>query len=253
MDADDCIAEHFVIYNPYQAGVAFTGNTRSGWTYGGNPYALSGKLDWEWWKGLFERNKRDLGQALVDSKHNSPNSAGVERHCEWTFNLLGEPGMPIWTDEPDSFAVTCPSVIPGRSSSFPVHVEDSTTHASVESAYVCLWKENEVYLTGYTDASGDISFNPSGSTEGSMYVTVTKHNYIPHQQEVEISYIRGDANADGLIDIADVMYLINYLFLDGSPPDPLWVGDCNCDEVVDVADVMHLINYLFIGGSPPGC
>jgi hypothetical protein len=65
--------------------------------------------------------------------------------------------------------------------------------------------------------------------------------------------IRGDANGDGEIDVADVMFLINYLFIGGSAPDPLWVGDANCDEVVDVADVMYLINYLFIGGSPPGC
>ncbi len=67
------------------------------------------------------------------------------------------------------------------------------------------------------------------------------------------SYIGGDANGDGLIDVADVTYLINYLFISGSAPDPLWVGDCNCDQVVDVADVMYLINYLFLGGSPPGC
>jgi hypothetical protein len=65
--------------------------------------------------------------------------------------------------------------------------------------------------------------------------------------------VRGDANGDGEIDVADVMYLINYLFIGGSAPDPPWVGDANCDEVVDVADVMYLINYLFIGGSPPGC
>jgi outer membrane protein assembly factor BamB len=65
------------------------------------------------------------------------------------------------------------------------------------------------------------------------------------------SLLRGDANGDGTIDVADVMYLINYLFTDGSAPDPLWVGDANSDGEVDIADVMYLINYLFIGGSPP--
>jgi hypothetical protein len=62
---------------------------------------------------------------------------------------------------------------------------------------------------------------------------------------------RGDANADGAIDVADVMYLINYLFLAGSGPCPMEAGDANCDRFMDVADVMYLINYLFIGGSPP--
>jgi len=64
---------------------------------------------------------------------------------------------------------------------------------------------------------------------------------------------QGDANGDGEIDIADVLYLINYLFLEGSAPDPMGTGDANCDQAVDVADVMYLINYLFIEGSPPGC
>ena len=64
-------------------------------------------------------------------------------------------------------------------------------------------------------------------------------------------FIRGDVNGDGVIDIADVVYLINYLCIDGPAPDPLEAGDANCDEVVDIADVVYLINYLFIGGPPP--
>jgi hypothetical protein len=71
--------------------------------------------------------------------------------------------------------------------------------------------------------------------------------------EYPYEFIRGDANGDCAIDIADVMFLITYLFIGGSPPDPLWVGDCNGDQVVGIADVMYLINYLFLGGSPPGC
>jgi hypothetical protein len=30
-------------------------------------------------------------------------------------------------------------------------------------------------------------------------------------------------------------------------------GDANCDGVIDVSDVVYLLNYLFIGGPPPGC
>ena len=62
---------------------------------------------------------------------------------------------------------------------------------------------------------------------------------------------RGDANADGAIDVADVMYLINYLFIGGSGPCPMEAGDASCDGFIDVADIMYLTSYLFIGGSPP--
>ena len=187
MDAGDCIAETFVEYNPNQAGVAFTGNTRDGWYTQGDPYTLSAALDMQWWAALFNRNKYNLGQALADSKHNFSTPGNIEKHCEWTFNLLGEPEMPIWTDEPDSFAVSFSHAIPIGSSSFLVHVEDSTTHSAVYQAYVCLWKGSEVYLKGNTNTSGNITFNPSPSTQGIMYVTVTKHDYLPCQDSASVA------------------------------------------------------------------
>ncbi len=61
----------------------------------------------------------------------------------------------------------------------------------------------------------------------------------------------GDVNADGLVDIADVIFLINYLLMAGPAPDPLMAGDVNLDGDVNVGDVIYLINYLFLGGSPP--
>jgi hypothetical protein len=61
----------------------------------------------------------------------------------------------------------------------------------------------------------------------------------------------GDANGDGVIDIADVVYLLNYLYKGDSPPDPLESGDANRDGVIDLADVVYLINYLFRHGEPP--
>jgi len=65
--------------------------------------------------------------------------------------------------------------------------------------------------------------------------------------------LRGDVNRDGVINMSDVVYLINYLFIGGPAPDPLELGDANCDGVVNGADVVYLINYLFIGGPPPQC
>jgi hypothetical protein len=187
LDYNDCIAEYFVIRNPNQAGVAFTGNTRHGWYSAGTPISLSGVLDREWWRGLFTRYKYRLGETLVDAKHNSSNSTDITKQCEWTFNLLGEPEMPIWTDSPDSFAVTFPAVLPTGNSSFSVHVEDSTTHSPVYMALVCLWKGNEVYMKGTTDIYGDKIFDPSPSSTGTMYVTITKKNYIPYEGEAQVA------------------------------------------------------------------
>jgi photosystem II stability/assembly factor-like uncharacterized protein len=59
----------------------------------------------------------------------------------------------------------------------------------------------------------------------------------------------GDVNGDGDVNVADVFYLINYLFASG--PAPFGSADANGDHTVDVGDVFFLINTLFAGGPWP--
>jgi hypothetical protein len=62
----------------------------------------------------------------------------------------------------------------------------------------------------------------------------------------------GDVNNDGVVEVGDVVYLINYLFKGGPAPVPLnCVGDVNNDDATEVGDVVYLINYLFKGGAAP--
>jgi hypothetical protein len=65
----------------------------------------------------------------------------------------------------------------------------------------------------------------------------------------------GDINGDGKVDPGDVVYLLNYLFRQGSGPEPLASGDVNGDCEVTAGDVIYMINYLFSGGPSPqaGC
>jgi hypothetical protein len=60
---------------------------------------------------------------------------------------------------------------------------------------------------------------------------------------------KGDANGDGVVNVTDVFYLINFLFAGG--PIPLGRANVNGGSVIDVADVFYLINFLFAGGPAP--
>jgi hypothetical protein len=64
--------------------------------------------------------------------------------------------------------------------------------------------------------------------------------------------VAGDVTADGLVDLGDVVFLLNYLYRQGPAPPHSSVADVNGDELVNIGDVVFLINYLFKGGSPPG-
>jgi len=61
----------------------------------------------------------------------------------------------------------------------------------------------------------------------------------------------GDCDADGVIDLGDILWLKAYLYLNGPPPDPLCVGDVNDDGIIDLGDMMYLISYLYQGGPAP--
>jgi predicted outer membrane repeat protein len=66
-------------------------------------------------------------------------------------------------------------------------------------------------------------------------------------------FIIGDANEDGSINIADVVYVLNYVIKGGPDPNPLQAGDVTCDGNVDVGDIIYFVNYLFKGGPAPSC
>ncbi len=66
-------------------------------------------------------------------------------------------------------------------------------------------------------------------------------------------YIRGDANGDQVINLADVLYLVAYLYKNGPAPNPFEAGDVDCSGGIDLNDVLYLVNYLYKNGPAPGC
>lgn len=172
-----------------------------------------------------------------------------------TFEMghwFGDPTMQIWTALPQTLSAVHPDVIYVGPSDVAVTITSEGT--PVENVLVCLMND-EVYKTGYTNASGGITFSCSTTTEGSIYVTATKHNFKPYQGSMMVNaeFILGDVNKDSLITISDVVFVISYLYHGGSPPYPYAAGDVTCNGVVDLADVVFLISYLFKGGSAPTC
>ncbi len=65
------------------------------------------------------------------------------------------------------------------------------------------------------------------------------------------TFLCGDANNDGGINVSDAVWIINYVFIGGPAPNPLASGDPNCDGSVNVSDAVYIINYVFVGGFGP--
>ncbi len=64
-------------------------------------------------------------------------------------------------------------------------------------------------------------------------------------------YIRGDANTDTRVNIADGIYVLEVLFSGASLSDCPDALDADATGNLNLADAVFLINFLFSGGPPP--
>ncbi|KPJ54047.1 hypothetical protein AMJ39_01940 [candidate division TA06 bacterium DG_24] len=94
---------------------------------------------------------------------------------------LGDPATEVWTAVPIALDGSHPGTVPLGPSSFTVSVTSGGT--PVEGALVCLWKGTEVHLTDSTDINGQATFSINVGTPGVVYVTATKHDYLPYEGE----------------------------------------------------------------------
>lgn len=65
-----------------------------------------------------------------------------------------------------------------------------------------------------------------------------------------VSFVRGDTNGDGLINIADAVVALGYLF-QGAAVNCRDALDANDDGALDISDPIYHLAYQFSGGLPP--
>ena len=109
----------------------------------------------------------------------------------------------------------------------------------------------------YTGADSLVLYNQFGVEftieDGKTYDvigTVTVYNEKPQLYIISVTEaaapagLRGDANGDGTVSIADVSVLIDYLLSKDESALNMANADCNLDQTVSIADVSALIDYL---------
>jgi hypothetical protein len=65
------------------------------------------------------------------------------------------------------------------------------------------------------------------------------------------TFLRGDCDGDGIFNLTDAIFGLNYLFLGGQ--EPPCASACNSDgnEVLNLTDAVYSLIHLFVGGDPP--
>lgn len=71
---------------------------------------------------------------------------------------------------------------------------------------------------------------------------------------VYVPYICGDIDAGVSIpDVADLTYLVAYLFQSGTPLPVLEAANVEGENGINIADLKYMVTHLFPGGPEPDC
>jgi len=72
--------------------------------------------------------------------------------------------------------------------------------------------------------------------------------------ECEEPFLCGDVDGDDTgPNVADITYLVDYIFFGGSPPPVAEAANVDGDNGINVADLIYLVDYIFFGGPELMC
>ncbi len=136
------------------------------------------------WDGLLNGDDHRIGVAHTQGKmalYSGYYLAEPSRAEIWAVwnNIMGDAATEMWTSIPQVLNVSYPAQVSLGAQALTVSVD--TGGAPVVGAQVCLYRETDgLQLTGRTDASGLVVMNLPDLTAGSITVTVTSHDMLPH-------------------------------------------------------------------------
>ncbi|HER44185.1 MAG TPA: hypothetical protein ENO08_06975, partial [Candidatus Eisenbacteria bacterium] len=239
----DCIAEHFML-NPGGGAAAITGSSRSAYPWSSRFYMN------EYYRLMFDEDIVQLGKLHFKSRELYTCNAFNESYDRWThfiLNYLGDPEINMHRGVPSTFDVSAPASVPFGHNEIVIQVSDDGS--PVDSAFVCLFKEDDDYQYGYTDPSGQIAFPDFLVREsGTISVTVTGVDRCLHETSIAVepetaAYLRiadvtpddSGGNGDGAIDAGETIDLAVELFNSGGTAcDKLWAEISTDDPGVTV-------------------
>jgi hypothetical protein len=186
-DYDNNCAASFV-NAPEGGGVGFACNTRYGWYSRGNPLNYySQEFIKEYFKQFAAEDVYVAGKLLAFHKHplQSYNTQWVYRYIYFELIHHGDPDIWIPNGAIGALDVAYEGNIQAAPQKYEVHVGEAAD-GDVAGALVCVWKGDEVYAADATDESGKVSFDINPTTIGTMYLTVSAHNYKTFEAEVTV-------------------------------------------------------------------
>jgi hypothetical protein len=194
-DVSDCIAERMVGINNF--AVAFIGNSRYGWFNQGTTDGPSEHLHREFMDALYSDSLYHIGMSHLMSKAETvpyvvidtlpPEfEPGATRWCFYDNNLLGDPMMAAWTEEPQQLEATYPASIPIGADQVSVQLSGPE---GIYNRFTCsIYRNDTLFGTAETDVSGYALIPLQMEvTEGTISLVICGYNILPHYYDIQVS------------------------------------------------------------------
>jgi len=199
-DESDCIGEKMV--NIQNFAVAFIGNSRYGWFNEGQTEGPSPHLQREFVDALYHDKLYRIGEAFLESKIETAPwvtapgqwEEGALRWCFYCNNVLGDPAMGVWTNEPIPIQVNYSYSIPPGTSSIDVSV---TSWGNPAEGLTCaVIKDSILYGVSITDTLGNttVILDPPITEIGDAELVVSGYNCLTTSFSLIITSIEDDGN-----------------------------------------------------------
>ena len=154
--------------------------------------------------GIFNEGMFNMGGALVRGKLNLYNTYGstsatqTENFSHWN-NLMGDPGMDVWTGVPEYMIVEYDNDVSVGSNYFNVNVYDSIGEPLPGAWITLLGTDDEsVFVTGFTNENGELTLELDPTYADSYYFTITAHDFVPYLNEFDV------VNSSMFINVSDI-------------------------------------------------
>ena len=121
------------------------------------------------------------------------------------------------------------------------------------------WEQHRILAPNTTSALLDGLQSGSWSAYCLRYVTDLGRSEFSERVQVDLPdsprqtvFVRGDANADGVVQITDAVAILEHLFVEGSATPPCRdSANANGLGSIDLTDGVFVLLHLFSGGPPP--
>jgi hypothetical protein len=191
-DYNDCIAEKIVTLENF--AVAFVGNSRYGWFNEGQTEGPSLHLHREFLNSMFGDSLNRIGVAHMESKIASAAwvtapgqwEPGALRWCFYGCNVLGDPALAVFTDNPFAIDTKYPATV--SLGTLKIDVNVSSSGKPVSDLVCVVLKDGSILGKSTTNVSGNaiINFDVPVKESGEAQLIVSGYNCVPKSYKINL-------------------------------------------------------------------